>query len=331
MKSIVTLAMRLRVLHMIVFAVLTFPALPSFAGTTEESQLFEAQKLSNQGEFAQVIRVLEPLVQSSSGALDDVSRGRAWNFLGPAYEALGNYEAARRSYEAAIQLLRTHPAASSIRASALNNLGSLEIYLGQIKAAETALRKAKGLYAEADDRAGLAEVATNLALLALSRNDMHAARSFLVDAFREAERTKDLNNSDRAEMYSIKGNLAARDHDFAAAVLDYQQSIDFWTRARGPKCYFIALEYTMQADAYREIGDYNKAKSDITAAILLLEQTVGRNTGMYAVTELAYARLLRATGATAEAGQTEAAAKALLKAMRSQQCNGCSLSAAGFR
>jgi tetratricopeptide (TPR) repeat protein len=203
--------------------------------------------------------------------------------------------------------------------------------MGQLEAAKTFLRKAEGLYAGVGDHVGLAEVATNFAILAMSRNDTHRARSFLLDAFREAELTKDLTNSDRAEMYTIKGNLAARDHSFAPAVLDYQQAIDFWTRARGPKCYPIALEYAMQADAYRELGDYNKAEKDITAAVQLLEETVGRNTGMYAAIELTDARLLRATGATAEAAQRETEAKALLKALRNEQCANCSVSSTSFR
>ena len=42
-------------------------------------------------------------------------------------------------------------------AYALNNLGSLELYRGEFHAAETALRKAKGLYAKSGDHAGLAE------------------------------------------------------------------------------------------------------------------------------------------------------------------------------
>jgi tetratricopeptide (TPR) repeat protein len=293
--------------------------------------LLQAQKLSDEGEFAQVIGTLEPMVHSESWALDDVSRGRAWNILGPAYEALGDYDAARRSYEAAIQLLRSSPPASLIYASALNNLGALEISMGQFQAAETLLRKAKGLDTKASDHTGLAVVAGNLAILALLRNDTRAARRLLADGFREAEGAKDLNDSGRAELYTIQGSLAARDHDFSAAVRDYQESIDFTIRARGPKCYLIALQYTFQADAYRELGDYGKAMSDITAAFLLLEQTVGRNTPMYAATQLTYARLLRATGSNAEAAQRETEAKALLETARRQQCNNCSITSAAFK
>jgi tetratricopeptide (TPR) repeat protein len=325
-----SVALKLRV-FCIALGVLAFLTVPTPAGTAEQAQLLQAQKLSDQGEFAQVIQILEPLVHSEPRALDDFSRGRAWNILGPAYEALGNYDAGRRSYEAAIELLRTVPDAGSMYASALNNLGSLELYMGQFHPAETALRKAKGMYTKSDDHAGLAEVATNLAILALDRNNTHAARAFLVDAFGEAGRAKGLSDSDRAEMYSTKGVVAARDRDFAAAVLDYGQSVDFWIRARGPKCYLVALQYTLRADAFRELGDYSKATSDITSALLLVAQTVGRNTALYAETELTYARLLRATGANAEAAQRETEAKAFLKTTRRQQCNNCSISSAAFR
>jgi tetratricopeptide (TPR) repeat protein len=325
-----SVALKLRV-FCIALGVLAGLTVPAPAGTAEQAQLIQAQKLSDQGVFPQVIQILEPLVHSDPRSLDDFSRGRAWNILGPAYEALGNYDAGRRSYEAAIELLRTVPDAGSMYASALNNLGSLELYMGQFHAAETALRKAKGMYATSGDHAGLAEVETNLAILALDRNNTHAAQALLVDAFGEAERAKDLSDSDRAEMYSTRGVVAARDRDFAAAVLDYGQSVDFWIRARGPECYLVALQYTLRADAFRELGDYSKAKSDIAAALLLVARTVGPNTALYAETELTYARLLRATGANVEAAQSETEAKALLKSTRRQECNNCSISAGAFR
>jgi tetratricopeptide (TPR) repeat protein len=196
------------------FAVLASLTIPAFAGTAEQSQLIRAQELNNQGELTQVIRVLEPLVHSEPDALDDASRGWAWNTLGSAHQDLGDYEAARRCYEAATRLLRTLPAASSTYASTLTNLGSLEISMGQLGAAETSLRKAKGLYVEAGNHARLTEIAISLPTLAIRRNDNHAAGGFLADAFREAETVKDLALSDRASIYSIKGSLAAKARDF---------------------------------------------------------------------------------------------------------------------
>jgi tetratricopeptide (TPR) repeat protein len=254
----------------------------------------------------------------------------AWNILGSAHQARGENEAARACYETAIKLVRTLPAAGSTYASALTNLGSLEINMGQFQAAENLLRKAKGISAKAADHVGMVAIETNLAVLAIDRNDIHAARGFLADAFREAEPANKLGDSDRAALYSIHGSLAAKGRDFATAVRDYQQSIDLWIRACGPKYYLIAVGYTLQADAYRELGEYDRASGDLSAALTLLDQTMGKETQLYAATELAQARLLRATGAKAKASQTEADAKSRLTAARRQQCDACSISAAVF-
>jgi tetratricopeptide (TPR) repeat protein len=312
-------------------AALVLLNLQAVAGTAEQSLLLQAQKFSKQGEITQVIRILEPLVHSESDALDDASRGWAWDILGSAHQDLGDYETARRCYEAAIHLLKALPSANSTYASTLANLGSLETSVGQLEAAGTTLHKAKRLYSKAGDHTGLAEIATSLAIVAIARNDTHSARGFMSDAVREADIVKSLNDSDRAEMYGVEGTLAAKTRDFTAAISAYQQSIDFWIRARGPKYYLVAMGYALQGDAYRELGDYSKAHSDIAAALALEEQTVGRNTPMYAATELMYARLLNATGAKVEAARTEAEAQARLDAIHHHQCDSCSISAAGFR
>src|SRR5260370_20032470 len=71
---------------LVLVASLTVPAL---AETTEQFQLLQAQRLNDGGQFAQVIRILEPLVHGASGALDEVTSATAWYFFGQAYEAIG--------------------------------------------------------------------------------------------------------------------------------------------------------------------------------------------------------------------------------------------------
>lgn len=119
--------------------------------------------------------------------------------------------------------------------------------------------------------------------------------------------------------------------DFAAAAGDYQQAINFWAEACGPKCYHVAVESAFQADVYRELRDYRKAEDDITEALALTEQAVGRNAPPYVAMEFIHARVLRAMGSKAEAKQQEADAKQRLEIMRRRECTGCSISAMGFR
>ena len=313
---------------LVLFILLTLQA---FAGSTEQEQLLEARQLGNQGKFAQERVILDSLVHSDPAALDDANRGMAWNTLGTLHMLMGDNEVSRRCYENAIRLLRNLPEASRAYASALANLGSLEMSMHQFDAAETPMRKAQEIDLKAADHVGLQEVAMYRANFAITRNDMRAARRFLADAFREADQVKDLSLRDRATMYSVAGRLAAKTKDFAAAAGNYQQSINFWTQACGATCYFVGVESAFQADVYRELGDYRKAEEDITKALGLTGQAVGQNAPLYVAMEIIHARVLRAMGSKAEAAEQEADAKQRLDAMRQRQCNDCSISALGFR
>jgi tetratricopeptide (TPR) repeat protein len=314
-----------------VFAGLTFITQPAISETFEQSQLRQGEMLNDQGDFTRAIRILEPLVSSESDALDNVSRGTAWDILASAHQDLGDYEAARRGYEKAIDLLRSIPTASSRYATALANLASVESSMGHFKTADALLRNAKAVCLKGNDHRVLAAIARNRATLAIVRNNTHAARRFLVDAFKEAGYVNNLNESERAEMYSVKAALEARAHDLTTAVLDYQRSIDLWTNVYGLKYHFVAVGYSLQADCYLELGDYSKALVGVTTALGLVEQTAGRNTPLYAEMELSYARLLRAKGDKAEAAKRESDANLRLEAMRHRLCTGCSVSATAFR
>ena len=309
-------------------ALLTFEA---FAANSEQAQLLEALKLGNQGKFAQEVQLLDSLVHSDRAALDDANRGMAWNTLGTLHMLMGDNEQSRQCYENAIRLLRKLPDSSRAYASALANLGTLEISMNEFEEAEVPLRKAQEIDLKAGDHVGLQEIASYRTNLAIARNNTRAARHYLADAFREADQAKELSLRDRATMYSVAGSLAAKVKAFAAASSDYQQSIDLWTQACGPKCYYVGVESAFQADAYRELGDYAKAEDDITEALALTEQAVGRNAPIYVAMEIIHARVLRAMGSKTEAAQQEADAKQRLDAMRHRQCNGCSVSVLGFR
>jgi tetratricopeptide (TPR) repeat protein len=312
-------------------ALLTLLNLEAFAGTAEQAQLRDALKLGNQGNFAQEIQLLDSLVHSDPAAPDDVDRGMAWKTLGTLHMLMGDNEQSRQCYENAIRLLRKLPDAQSAYASALANLGALQMSMHQFEEAEFPLRKAQEIDLKAADRVGLQEIALYRANLEITRNNKRAARRFLADAFREADQVKDVGLRDRATMYSVAGALAAKSKHFAAAAADYQQSINFWTQACGPKCYYVGVESAFQADVFRKLGDYRKAEDEITKALALTEQALGRNAPLYVAMEIIHAHVLRAMGAKAEAAQLEADAKRRLYTMGHRQCNGCSVSAFALR
>jgi tetratricopeptide (TPR) repeat protein len=309
----------------------TWSVAGGLSSSTAQSRLQQAKQLENQGQFAEAVSILEPMVEPKTATVNDGERGVAFNLLGPAYEGLGKYPNAIHCYESAIQLLRHLPSERAVYASALTNLGSLQIYTGQFQTAKDLLLKAQQLYAISDDHVGLTEVGIDFATLALGKGDVRAAKRYVADTTEEAEQAKDLSDNDQAAVYNVQGSLAMKLKDFAAAVRDYQRSIDAWVRFSGPKYYYVALEYSLQADAYRELHEYAKASSDISSAFRLEEQTVGRNSRLYYATELASARLLKTTGKKAEAKRLKTDALAGLATLGQQQCDGCSLTATAFR
>lgn len=314
-----------------ILALLALLTLRAFAGSAEQARLLDALKLGNQGKFAQEVQLLDSLVHSDPAALDDVNRGMAWNTLGTLRMLMGDNEQSRQCYENAIRLLRKLPDASNAYASALANLGALEMSMQQFEEAEFPLRKAEEIDLKAADHVGLQEIALYRANLEITRNNTHAARRFLADAFREEYQVKDASLRDQATMYSVAGALASKSKHFVAAAADYQQSINFWTQACGSNCYYVGVESAFQADVFRELGDYRKAADKITEALALTEQALGRNAPLYLSMEIIHAHILRAMGSKTEAAQQEADAKKRLETVRRRQCNGCSISALALR
>jgi len=116
-------------------------------------------------EWQTSIAVLEPLLRLNRDELSPTEAGIAWNLLGTAYQSVGEYQKARRSFEAALRLLQNSSAPVGQQAAALDNFASLQLEVGQTEAAEKLRNKAKRLYEAERDHAGIARVSGNLAIL----------------------------------------------------------------------------------------------------------------------------------------------------------------------
>lgn len=148
----------------IVIALVTF-AIPVKAVEGRAGEIVRAAALIDQGEWQTSIAVLEPLLRLNRDELSPTEAGIAWNLLGTAYQSVGEYQKARRSFEAALRLLQNSSAPVGQQAAALDNFASLQLEVGQTEAAEKLRNKAKRLYEAERDHAGIARVSGNLAIL----------------------------------------------------------------------------------------------------------------------------------------------------------------------
>ncbi len=308
---------------------LLFTAYPLLAQITPTQRLTDAFALQMEGKPAPAIVELRALLNSSS--LDTLGSGKAWNILGLAYEDMGEFALSQRAYEESLRILQDLPDNIRDFAMALDDFGGLYVATGQFEIADKMRTKALGLYEKIEDHGGVARASCDLATVAFSQKKVAAGRKYLTLAVKEARAASDLDDDDRAAVTSLQGWQAQLDGDFTMSIARYRQALDLWRRRHGEEHPFTGWGHLLLGDAQFEAGQLTTALEEIKQGVAVLDRTVGNQNPHYLIAELAYSRVLDATGSHAEAARIKATAESLLKDVNRQQCAGCTISAAAFR
>jgi tetratricopeptide (TPR) repeat protein len=314
---------------MVVLMVLVLAA-PARAQQSAANSIVGAFQLFNEGQPKAAIAILEPLLQADSRYDDPRDPGVAWTVLGHAYLDLDRYTEAKQAYQHALQILRPIPSARAQYSSTLDSMGMLEASLGQRDEAKTLCEKARQIYAELGDSAGVAITSINLAVIALGRNDFKSARRFLQTAI-QAQPEKAMKADDVAAICAVKSALALHDGNGEEAISMAQQAIDLWTQAHGPGYFLLSNGYLLRAQVLAHSGDYVPAIRDAQHALAIVEAAVGRDTVDFLSAQVAYAGILRASGAKQEGSRMAKEAGSALIELERRQCSGCTIDASGFR
>jgi tetratricopeptide (TPR) repeat protein len=322
--------MRVPILLVAAFA-LTLPNLPAHAQDSARASIVQAYQLWSGGEPKAAIAILEPMLRLDAQTFTEVERGAAWDLLGSSYQDLEIFDRARQAYGKAIETLRSIPSAQAQYAATLNNLATMEQTLGQKDSAGAISEKARHIYEQLRDPAGIAIASTNLASLAYAQKDFKTARRSLATALQEAHATTRLKDDDFAAMYAVMSALALHDRKYEEAISSIQRAIDLWIHAHGPSYLMLATGYLLRAQAFAKSGDYARALADAQHALAIDDVAIGRNTLGYLTAETAYAQILRASGAKEQASRLNKEAGSALADLESRRCNGCTIDANGFR
>ncbi len=315
----------------IVVLVVLILATPMRAQKSASESVVRAFELWGAGQPREAIAILDPLLRAGARFEDASDPGVGWTILGHSYLDLDMYAEARQAYEHAMEILRPIPSMRGQYASTLDSMGMLEASLGQRDAAKVLCAKARGIYVELGNPAGVSITSTNLAVIALDRNDFKDARRSLQEAFEEAKRATAMRDEDVAAMDAVKSALALHDRKGGEAVSAAQAAIDLWTRAHGPGYFMLANGYLLRALALVHSGNYGSAIRDGQHALAIAESAVGRDTIGFLTTEAVYARILRASGAKQEGARMAREASSALADLDRRQCSGCTIDASGFR
>jgi tetratricopeptide (TPR) repeat protein len=293
--------------------------------------LTRAAALNAEGKFRAAFELVQPLLEPHTQKLDTTVTGVAWNIRGLALQNMGNLDEARRSYESAIQILRALPDQKIQHANALDNLGSLEADNGQLNESKVLRIRAMELYESAGDHAGVARVASSLAVVELALGSRRRARGYMADAYREEAQVATPDPRNLAWMFGAECLLNEADGKFQAGLDRINRVIDLWTQHYGSNYYLLASAYSIRGRLYHVLGDDTRAVEDMKHSLALLSDNNEENSKLYFFVEIMYAKVLKNSGKKDDASRMESNARTALERLRHRECSGCTISAEGIR
>jgi len=295
-----------------------------------DRRIIQASELNSRGRSEEAINVLRPLLEPQASFSNPADVGTAWNVLALAYQDRGNYDAARRGYEKSLAMLRQDSTMKLEFASATDNLGSLYFEMHELGASKSLRSRARNLYAEADNHAGMARASGGLALIALIQERRKEAHRDLDDAFSQIKLASEPDRGELAALYSIQASLSGHDGDLHAALVAINRAIDLWSEDASTS-YMLPSGYSQRGQIQDALGNYSEAMNDLQRALGLFRQNHDSDSQAYYLTELSYARAMSSAGSKHEASNIESEAQAALKRLQHLQCANCTISAQSFQ
>jgi hypothetical protein len=190
--------------------------------------------------------------------------------------------------------------------------------------------KALGIYEKIEDHGGIARTCGDLAGIAFSQKKVDRGSKYLERAVKEARLANDLDSDDRVGIASLQGWKAQLDGDVTMSVVSYRQALDLSRKLHGEEHPSTGWGYLLLGEAHAEAGQLTNALGEMRQGVAVLDRTLSRQNPRYLVAEMAYSRVLDATGSHAEAARVKASAETLLKDVYRKQCAGCTISAVAF-
>jgi tetratricopeptide (TPR) repeat protein len=290
--------------------------------------LSDAFKLDMQGNFAEVIQIAEPLTADPS--LAAIERGQAWMLLGIAYHQQGKFQQAANAYDQSLHLLGANPENSAHYAATLIAYGTLYHDMGRSADAERVEEKALHISDQNGDHTGVAMACKSLAATALSAGRVKEGRKYLERTEEEARSALNLNADFFASLSSMQGKLDEMEKKPGDAVAAYRHAVTLLQQSHGNRHVMVGWTYVLLGNATGAVGNYPDALAEMREGLSILDDTVGRMNVHYISSELAYARVLDASGLHDKAQILIKMDEGLLKSFYQSQCVQCSVSVAAL-
>jgi hypothetical protein len=113
-----------------------------------------------------------------------------------------------------------------------------------------------------------------------------------------------------AALATTEGRIAELDGDPHTAISDYQHALDLWKQTNKDQQQRTAWLYVLLGGAWLQAGDIANARETTTRGLALMEASSSTQTPRYFAAQLAYSKILDASGAHDEASRLRNEAQA---------------------
>ena len=214
------------------------------------------------GDYPAAARAQEQALDIYRDLGDRLGQANALRVLGTVWLATDDFPAATRALEQALGIYRDLSDRLG-QATALSNLGTVRLATDDFPAATRALEQALGIYRDLGDRHGQATALSNLGTVRLATGDYPAAAQVLEQALGIYRDLGDRHG--QATALSDLGAVRRLTGDYPAATQAQEQALDIY-RDLGSRL--------GQANALHYLGDVRRMTGDYPAATQALEEAL---------------------------------------------------------
>jgi hypothetical protein len=171
----------------------------------------------------------------------------------------------------------------------------------------------------------------DLATIAADGHSRREAHKCIARSIAESQRATNITPDETAALTATEASIAELDGDPHTAISDYQHSLALWKQSHEDQHPQTGWLYVLLGGAYLQAGDTADARQTTSRGLTLLEASSGRQSPRFLAAELAYAKVLDASGAHDEASRLRNEAQASLNTGTDRQRAQSSISVSALR
>jgi tetratricopeptide (TPR) repeat protein len=316
-----------RILFYALLATMTFT--PLLRADYPQDALANITDFVKRGQLPELIQTANSLLATSTLTPDD--QHLVLIYLGYAYQQRGEFTKATAAYEKALAIVNRDGQHPGDYAATLATLATVYVQTGQLDTAKHVLLRSVHLFEDQTDHAGAAMVWNDLATIAAEQHSRGDAHKYMTRSIAESKLATNFTTSEFAALATTQGRIAELDGDPHTAISDYQHSLDLWSQSSQAQQPKTAWLYVLLGGVYLQAGDLANARDSTTRGLSMLEASSGRQTPRYFAAELAYSKVLDATGAHDQASALRKEAEANLNTGTDQKRAQSEISIAALR